>query len=207
MGELSFLGGGNFAVPMSHDPSFPPRDVERIWVGKDKHYRSGTSELYDRTRAMQHLQRDEYPQKSESVLDRAIWFYGEHGIKIPGLIPKWPIRPEQQRPWLSDKHDAALLEMEEAMALLDGSDDPQALCAKLHWLCDELEARVDAEGALLNRAHELLDLVRRGHPRELGAMAAMFVGAFRLLDVVSDGKMDGVVLWCHILGHHIQFYF
>jgi len=173
----------------------PPRDVERVWQGKDRHFATGTTEPYDRTRALEQLKRDGGPS-SPSVLDRAITAYGPNGKIIPGLLPKWPIAKEQQRPWLvaADPHPVELMPQD--------SDDPVLLVAKLEWLCNQLDAKVESDTTLSRQARAVAREVKRQLSRrglDSAAAAVMLLSAIRLLDALSDGKMDGVIAWCLLL--------
>jgi hypothetical protein len=180
----------------------PPRDVERIWKGKDRHYDTGTLEVYDRTHALWQLQHDEWPQKSESTLDRAIWHYGPRGIKIPGLVPKWPILRDQQRPWLEASVRQEMNRTQELLDDLQEGDDPVQLIGKLEWLCNQLDAKVEEDARLSRQARAVARaiaerLAQRGF--ESAAAAAMLLSAMRLLDLLSDGRMDNVIAWCQLL--------
>jgi hypothetical protein len=169
-------------LPLFSGSTFiPPRDVERIWNGKDRHFAAGTTEPYDRVRCKKQLELDGGPA-SDSIIDRAVTRYGVHGRIQPGLLPKFPLLRDQQRPWL----------------LPELADEPTELLEKLLWLCDQLQQRVENEGDLLNRARAVLHVFdERFHGTAI--VAATALGAFRLLDMLSDGKVDNVINWCRLL--------
>jgi len=175
----------------------PPRDVERVWKGKDRHYATGTQEPYDRAHARAQLERDGLGPSSASVLDRAITRYGPNGTLIPGLLPGWPIRKHQERPWLVEPITPDLVQL-----MPQDTDDPSLLVAKLEWLCNQLDARVELDASLSRQARATARAVMRRLSRrglDSAAAAVMLLSAFRLLDLLSDGKMNGVIAWCELL--------
>lgn len=194
-------------LPIS-DPKFtPPRDVERIWAGKDRHYATGTPVPYDRTRALKQMEQDGGAH-SESVLSRAVTAYGPRGREIPGLIPKWPILKHQERPWvLAQANDSV---REAAQTLRDARAEYRVSRAVVDTLLDRAHAienvvADEEDSQQLLRLTRLLTLMREVMTNASG-MAAMFGGAYLLLDVMSDGKLNSVIVWCHVLsmGHVIR---
>jgi len=146
----------------------PPRDVERVWKGKDKHYATNTFEPYDRPRALWYLKHDAAGPGSPSILDRAITRYGPNGRLESGLIPGWPIRREQQRPWLEKAPPEVLPQVgDQLMCVVESADN----------------------------GHVVLRIVKG-----LSLVAAVLLSMLTTLDVLSDGKLDGVITWCHLFG-------
>jgi len=162
------MGSGFEQIGM---PGFPPPPiVERIWVAKDRHYASGTSHPFDRHACHAQLQRDLGESNSLSTIDRARRTY-------PHLIPNWPIRRDQQRPWLQPldgvpvapiPDDAPVIEI----PLRNGQVMKAAVCG-----------------------NGFLRVIEHG----LCAVAAGMIAAVNVLDIASDGKADHIIRWCEVL--------
>lgn len=165
-------------------PDLLPEIVVRIWKAHDRHYATGTRTPPTRAQIERYLKDDEtYGPSSLSEIDRARKRY-------PKLLP-WPILRGQRRPWeakpdllddLVDYHSGGDLRLV--------GDEPPLRRALLRGVNGEvIEAMADASG-------RVIQLVLRDTTASVAA-AALFV--FGVLDQLSDGRLDGVVHWCHFL--------
>jgi hypothetical protein len=198
-------------LPISHPDFVPHRDVERVWAGKDRHYATKTTVPYDRTRAQKQMETDGMPA-SESVLARAITAYGPHGRIIRGLIPNWPIGKFQERPWVVAQRLAAqgdqIQDEVRRIRTNHGELEAQTMAVvdNLIMRVEAVRDQVEGQDGLLEEQQNLLSLLHlvKRAAGYASIAAAIAVNAFVVLDVVSDGKLDQHIAWCHVLLPSIQ---
>ena len=182
-----------FTLPMfGGSEAGPPPIVARIWNGKDRHYATSTTQPYDRTMCQKQLCKDHGAPSSYSTIDRAHRDYGPHGKKVAGLLPEWPIARDQHRPWLSLGQDRVA-----QMHVLDRPGGVGEI-ATLELNGHPQPVSIDENG--------IIRVLKQG-TGGLAAAVALFLGAFGVLDLISDGKLDGVIEWCRLLlPHHANFH-
>lgn len=150
----------------------PPPIVERVWQAADRFYETGTLRDATWTDIVRLLKEDDPSlPASQSTVDRA-------HRRFPNLLP-WPIKRGMRRPWLSEP-EVVEDQLERMLVEVTSLDDGKKRTE---------EVVVDENGVL-----RLLNRWRRGFPN----VAAVFSGVW-LLDVLSDGRLDGIVRLCRLL--------
>lgn len=168
-------------------PDLIPDIVVRIWKAVGRHYDTGTRLMPTREMIVRLLAEDADKPASLSTVDRA-------RRDFPDLLP-WPIKRGQQPPWLT--RPDMLIEHHPlgSVASADGllSDSTQL---HLRWEASDEHGRRQTVEAVTDE-HGVLRLVTRW--RDTTATVAAALASFGLLDLLSDGRLDGVVHWCRLL--------
>jgi hypothetical protein len=159
-------------------PDLLPDIVVRIWRAHLRHYRTGTHKVPSREELVRYLEADPGKPASAATIDRARRQY-------PRLLP-WPIRRGQQPPWLIDP---SLLAEYGAPVEVPATDHVRLVAFDEHGGATALEVVADEHG--------ILRLVSRWRDHS-AAFAAGMVGTV-MLDVMTDGRLDGIIRWCRIL--------
>jgi hypothetical protein len=164
-------------------PEVPPDIVERIWQAADWHYKQpGVPKRLTRETLSRRLYEDKSNGPySPSTIDRV-------RKKYPNLVP-WPIERGQKRPWLTQPSQPSG----------ETVDPPPDIVARSFSFHDDdrnqpVEVIADENG--------ILRLASRW--KHVSAAAAAAVSGFNLLDLLSDGQLNGVIRWCTLGVYHAR---
>lgn len=160
-------------------PDWMPDRPKLFWIGVWHHFASGTLKPPDYQEIVRGAKAElgQDLHVSQTTFERA-------RKEFPALIPKpSTLRKGMRPPWVDDPR---LLE----------AFVPQGVTLPLPFVLDDEQI----ETPLLRVGQHEIILLKGGMVRwrPLSAVAAA-LAVVPLLDLVSDGKLDGVIMWCHLL--------
>jgi hypothetical protein len=162
-------------------PDLLPEIVVRIWQAARRHYATGTHRTMTRIQLVKQLEADPGKPASTSTVDRARHDY-------PKFLP-WPIKRGQLPPWETQP---------EILADLTDATPPVTTTTEIHRIVEFGDDGTFHEVQVISDSNGLLRLA--SHVRHI--LPALIAGTFGfvLIDVMSDGRADGLIRWCMLLG-------
>jgi|GEM_PF-3062512 len=179
-------------------PNFvPAHHVSRLWDAHDLHLVSGSSLPFDRARAKTMLKLLDGGASSDAHITRLLEQYGPYGTITPNCV--WlPILDWQERPWIEARRRAGDETLPPRREDLNATT--AAVVENLLECAEEEGLGAQVESALL-KVIQALRARQRGKVCAALAMLLAFVPmvAYSALDATSDGRLNGVIRWCHVV--------
>jgi hypothetical protein len=189
------------------DPNWvPPREVAEFWRAHHHHFFvQGSVEPFDRQRCKCALERVHARGHSDAWITRLLQKYGPHGTEIACLV--WlPALRQHEPPWLTARRDQQAAELQDQVRQIRAAEGDIVIDGVIDGLLKRAEVAIEkADPQTEEQVYRVVDALRmlKKSGGSLAAAAAMFVGVRALLDIESDGVMNGVIDWCHLLLPHI----